>query len=251
MSILLNQTTPMGYTLVTGATSDIGHQICLTLEANGHHLFMIDLFSDALEEMQKNMTQPSNHLSLSLDFSDVENSKNMLSKFLIENQITISNAVFAAGIFAIKPMRTVDYAFLKKNFDIAIFSLYEIVKVLISKKINSSQLEAIVMISSVSAVMGTKGYTVYSAVKSAMLGLMKSMACELAPKVRVNAVLPGGIKTKTTNFIYESQEEISPRYLLGEGKALDIANIIEFLLSSKARWITGQQIIIDGGLSCN
>ena len=84
-----------------------------------------------------------------------------------------------------------------------------------------------------------------------MLGLMKSLAAELAPKVRVNAVMPGGIRTRTTNFMYEAQDAPNPRYLLGDGEKADVANMVEFLLSDKARWVTGQEFIVDGGLTSN
>lgn len=80
-----------------------------------------------------------------------------------------------------------------------------------------------------------------------MLGIEKSLASELYPNVRVNAVLPGAVRTRTTNFLYESIDSPNPRYLLGDGKASDISNGISFLLSEKARWITGQEVIVDGG----
>ena len=118
-----------------------------------------------------------------------------------------------------------------------------------SKRINSDNLKGIVFISSVSAVMGTKGYATYGAVKAGMLGLMKSMAAEFAPRVKVNAVMPGGIRTRTTSFIYENQEVPNPRYLMGEGRETDIADMVDFLLSDKSRWITGQEFIVDGGLT--
>ena len=134
-----------------------------------------------------------------------------------------------------KPIKLANYAFIKKSFDIALFSIFAIVRVLTSKKVNTNNLQGIVVISSVSAVMGTKGYTVYGAVKASMIGLMKSLAVELAPNVRVNAILPGGIRTRTTNFMYEMQEAPNPRYLLGDGEKTDISNMVDFLLSDKAR----------------
>jgi NAD(P)-dependent dehydrogenase (short-subunit alcohol dehydrogenase family) len=239
----------MSYTLVTGATSDIGKQICRTLNDNGYSLLMTDLQIDSL--IEQNCEYENNHLVLALDFSDVENARNTLQRFIQEKGITICNAVFAAGIFAVKPLRTIDYGFLKKNFDIALFSIFEITQLLASKKVNADSFKCMVVVSSVSSIIGTKGYTVYSAVKAGMLGMMRSMAVELAPRVRVNAVMPGGIKTRATQFMYNANDgEVDPRYVLGEGHPSDIANTIEFLLSDKARWITGQRIVVDGGLTC-
>lgn len=240
-----------GYTLVTGATSDIGCQICFTLETSGHALLMTDLNEDALFEARSAMQHPEKHRILALDLSEVERSEVMLSDYLVKERLFVTNAVFAAGIFSVKPIKLINYGFVKKNFDIALFSIFAISRVLISKKINAGNLRGIVMISSVSAIMGTKGYATYGAVKAAMLGLMKSMAAELAPKVRVNAILPGGIRTRTTSFMYDMQETSNPRYLLGDGEKTDVANMVDFLLSEKARWVTGQEFVVDGGLTIN
>ena len=239
------------YTLITGATSDIGKQICATLEAAGHSLLMTDLDKGVLLEARSGLQYPEKHRVLPLDLSEVEQAEATLTDYLVKEEIQVANAVFAAGIFAVKPLKLANYAFVKKNFDIALFSIFAITRVLTSKKVNADNLRSVVMISSVSAIMGTKGYGVYGAVKASMLGLMKSLAAELAPRVRVNAVLPGGIRTKTTNFMYEMQEAPNPRYLLGDGEKTDISNMVDFLLSEKARWVTGQEFIVDGGLTIN
>ena len=236
------------YTLVTGATSDIGAQICRTLVAEGHQLLLTDLSEEALLSLQSSL-DGVNHLTLPLDLSKVDDSKVCLAAFIAEHQIAIKNVVFAAGIFAVKPIKLIDYDYLKKNFDVAVFSLLMLTQVLTSKRTNGVNLKNIVMVSSVSALMGTKGYVIYSAVKASMLGIVKSLASELAPRVRVNAVLPGGIRTKATSFLFDTQNNPNPRYLLGDGTPIDISNAISFLLSDKSRWITGQQVIVDGGLT--
>ena len=241
----------MGYTLITGATSDIGIQICKTLEESGHCLLMTDLKQESLEELKNKLKRPSQHQVLALDLSNVEQSKEQLTSFIKETEISVSKAVFAAGIFAIKPLRMIDYDFLKKSYDIAVFSIFAIMQVLTSKKVNKDSLESVVIISSVNSKMGVKGYSIYGSLKASMLGMVKSLAVELAPKVRVNAVLPGGIKTRTTQFLFDAANEINPRYLLGEGKCENISNMIEFLLSDKAEWITGQEFVVDGGLTIN
>lgn len=239
----------MEYTLITGASSDIGIQIAKTLENRGHNIIFSDYSKDSLLDAVQQMSYPDRHLIIPLDLSDVEKSKKQLSEFITSAEASISYAVFAAGIFAVKPIKMIDYSFLKKSFDIAVFSVYAIVQVLSSKKVNGTALKSMVLISSVNTKVGSKGYSVYAGLKSAMIGMVKSFAVELAPRVRVNAVLPGAIKTRTTAFIFDSQDDPNPRYLLGNGEPIDVANAIEFLLSDKSKWITGQEIVIDGGLT--
>ena len=241
----------MSYTLITGATSDIGIQICKTLEELGHCLLMTDLKQELLEDLRNSLITPKQHQVLALDLSNVEQSKNELSSFLKEREINVSKAVFSAGIFAVKPLRMIDYNFMKLSYDVAVFSIFSIMQVIASKKHNGDFLESVVVVSSVNAKMGVKGYSVYASLKASMLGLIKSLAVELAPKVRINAVMPGGIKTRTTQFLYNADEGISPRYLLGEGKSKDVSNMIGFLLSDKSKWITGQEFVVDGGLTIN
>ena len=237
------------FTLVTGATSDIGRQICATLEASGHSLLMTDLDEGALQEARSGLQRPEKHRILPIDLSEVERAGELLSDYMVREQLPVSHAVFAAGLFAVKPLRMADYAFVKRSFDVALFSAVELTRVLTSKKTNADHLQGIVLISSVSALVGTKGYAVYGAVKASLLGWMKSLAVELAPRVRVNAVLPGGIRTKTTSFIYDMQEAPDPRYLLGEGRKTDVSDMVDFLLSDKSRWVTGQSFVVDGGLT--
>lgn len=242
----------MYFTLITGATSDIGIQICKTLEESGHCLLMTDLLEESLNDLKNSLQYPDKHKILPLDLSNVEQCKDKLTEFLKSNSIQVSAAVFAAGVFAVKPLKTIGYDFLKKSYDIAVFSIFVIAQILASKKTNGEALKNMVVISSVNSKIGVKGYSIYASLKSAMLGIVKSLAVELAPKVRVNAVLPGGIRTRTTQFLYEANGETSnTRYLLGDGKCEDVANMIDFLLSKKAKWITGQEFVVDGGLTIN
>ena len=127
----------MGYTLVTGATSDIGKQICQTLVAEGHTILLSDLSEEALNDVCASL-DGEGHLILPLDLSNVEESKEALSAFIKEKQIAVTHAVFAAGIFAIKPLKLMNYEFVKKNFDIAVFSMLFLSQVLASKKTNGT-----------------------------------------------------------------------------------------------------------------
>ena len=75
-----------------------------------------------------------------------------------------------------------------------------------------------------------------------------SLAVELAPKVRVNAVLPGIIETQMTQEYFTNTDFVA-YYPLGFGRPEDVADMVEFLISDRARWITGQEFVVDGGRS--
>ncbi|KQP99925.1 short-chain dehydrogenase [Methylobacterium sp. Leaf121] len=83
---------------------------------------------------------------------------------------------------------------------------------------------------------------------------MKALAVELAPGVRVNSVLPGSIRTPMTETIFAdpvTAERLVKDYPLGIGLPSDITHAVIFLMSDQARWITGHQMVVDGGRSAN
>ena len=107
------------------------------------------------------------------------------------------------------------------------------------------------LIRSVVGAMGNAGQANYAASKAGALGLMKSLAKEFAPRgIRVNAVAPGFIETAMTQAL---PEEARKKYLdgiplKGFGTAEDVAEAVKFLVSDRARYITGQVIHVNGGL---
>jgi NAD(P)-dependent dehydrogenase (short-subunit alcohol dehydrogenase family) len=93
------------------------------------------------------------------------------------------------------------------------------------------------------------GIAIYSGTKAALLHLTRSLAGELAPKVRVNAIAPGLVKTDMARALWERHEDAiakqMPLHRLGEPE--DIANAAVFLCSDAASWITGEALVVDGG----
>lgn len=109
---------------------------------------------------------------------------------------------------------------------------------------------AIVNVSSVSALGPAPGIGMYGASKAALVQLTQQLAHELAPRVRVNAVAPAVVKTKFAEALFAGHEEqVVKSYPLGRlGEPQDVGGTIAFLLSEQAAWITGQTIVLDGGL---
>jgi NAD(P)-dependent dehydrogenase (short-subunit alcohol dehydrogenase family) len=110
---------------------------------------------------------------------------------------------------------------------------------------------AIVNVSSVSALRPSPGISFYGVSKAALAHLTASLAVELAPTVRVNAVAPAVVKTRFAAPLYEGrEEEVAARYPLGRlGVPQDVADAVAFLASDDAAWITGQMLVVDGGVA--
>jgi NAD(P)-dependent dehydrogenase (short-subunit alcohol dehydrogenase family) len=143
---------------------------------------------------------------------------------------------------------------MERIFKINTFSHINLIQQLISqKKLNKGA--SIVFTSSMSGVYcGLAGGSLYGATKSAVLGYTKALAIELAPRgIRVNTIHPGMIETPLTNgtaLSKELLEEDAKSYPLGRyGKPEEIAYSIVYLLSDATVWMTGTQLLIDGGYS--
>ncbi|WP_432831861.1 SDR family oxidoreductase [Dactylosporangium sp. CA-092794] len=108
---------------------------------------------------------------------------------------------------------------------------------------------AIVNVASVGGVITEPGIGYYNATKAAVIHLTRQLGAELAPRVRVNAVAPGIVRTHLARGLWENNEEyISEKLPLGRiGEPDDIAGVITFLAGTAARWMTGQTLVVDGG----
>ncbi len=122
-----------------------------------------------------------------------------------------------------------------------------------SKMMLTRQSGCIINISSVNAIRGHSGVSVYSATKAGLDGFTRSLARELGPKgIRVNSVAPGYFESDMVQHLEEKQKSriIGRTPLRRMGTTMDIANLILFLTSPQASFITGQTITIDGGITC-
>ncbi|MEJ2579764.1 MAG: SDR family oxidoreductase [Kineosporiaceae bacterium] len=109
---------------------------------------------------------------------------------------------------------------------------------------------AVLNLSSVAGQRPAPGLGFYGATKAMLSHLTAELAVELAPRVRVNAIAPGVVKTRFAAALYEGREpDVAAGYPLGRlGVPEDIAGMAAFLLSSEASWVTGQTVTVDGGL---
>ncbi len=234
--------------LVTGAASGIGRATAVQCSEMGAKVILVDLNENGLLETQKLINKEDVEFR-ALDLTDLENLIEMVGT-LPKLDGVASNAGIVLSLLA-KFSEAKD---MENIFKINTFSHINLVQQLIAqKKLNKRA--SIVFTSSMSGVYcGLVGGSLYGATKSAILGYTKALAIELAPRsIRVNTIHPGMIETPLTNGTVLSKElleEDAKNYPLGRyGKPEEIAYSIVYLLSDATVWMTGSQLLIDGGYS--
>lgn len=241
------------FTLITGASSGLGRaaairlSTCRRLLLNGRDLAR-------LEETRAMCSSPDDHIVWPFDLAETSGIAGSLTSLLLPADRTVDAFVHCAGTVSVLPARSLDPAILQRVMAINFLSAAEILHLLLKRSINRGQLITALFISSIWSSFGARGHSAYCASKAALDGFMRSLAVELAPAIRVNSVQPGAIRTRMAEDTFADPaiiEGFERDYPLGLGNAEDIANMIEFLLSDKARWITGQQVVVDGGRTIN
>ena len=239
--------------LITGASSGMGREMAIRFSeqyrviVNGRNL-------ERLQETIKMCHNSDQHLIWQYDLCNIEGIEDSFSSFVKTNNIYVHYYVHCAGMMKNYPLKMVNVGLLQQIFNTNVFSAELITKLLVNKRLNDNVLRSIVYISSNISGFGAKAHSVYGASKGALDAMMKSLAMELAPNIRVNSVLPGAVRTSLTEHIFEEEALINrmkETYPLDLGSTIDIYEAVKFLLSNESRWITGQQIYVDGGRTVN
>ena len=240
--------------IVTGASSGIGWQCAITFSQLGANVILIARNKERLKETY-NKLEKGNHLIISQDITEYDKLEEVINT-AVEKVGKIVGFVHSAGKEMTLPLRSMQPSYYEEIFSVNVIAGFELAKIISKKKYINKERASFVFISSIFGIISQPAIAAYSSSKGALISGVKSIALELASKkIRVNCISPGQIEsTGMTETIFNklSKEEKTKRtemYPLGLGKPEDIANACVFLLSDASRWITGTNLIVDGGYS--
>ncbi len=240
--------------LITGASSGIGKQCAISCSRQGAILSLVGRNIDKLNET-KTLLDGEGHTIIVEDISDLENITGAVEQAVMVNG-KLNGFIHSAGIEHTLPLKLHKPSIMNELMCVNTLSGIEFVRIISQKKYLSQESASFVLISSIMGVVGNGGLTGYSASKGALNSAVKSMAIELSKKkVRINTICPAHISNtamsvnKEAGLSSEANERIVQQHPLGLGSVEDVANAAIFLLSKASKWITGTNLIVDGGYS--
>ncbi len=232
--------------LITGANGGIGEAIC-SLLGNKYEIFVLGRNESKIKELcLKYYFIKGSYICDLSNENKINETINEIKKKSIDFDVLINNAgVTNDALFLrmdLEKWQNVIDTNLKSNF---------LLTSALSKNMIKKKWGRIINITSVVGHTGNPGQSNYSASKAGILGMSKSLALELAKRnITVNCVAPGFIETSMTAVLSESQREsLIDKIPMGKiGSPQDVANCVEFLVSEKSKYVTGQTIHVNGGL---
>jgi NAD(P)-dependent dehydrogenase (short-subunit alcohol dehydrogenase family) len=236
--------------IVTGASRGIGFAIAQRFVAEGARVCITGRDDDALQAAVKELGGSEHVLGIAGKGDDAGHRADVVATVgrtfgpvtLLVNNIGINPAY--------GPLRELDLNAARKMVEVNLLGTLGWVQEAYRGGL-AEHGGAIVNISSVSGLRPAPGIAFYGVTKAAINHLTEELAVELGPRVRVNGVAPAVVKTRFATALYEGREEqVVKAYPLGRlGVPADVAGAVAFLCSPDADWITGQTIVLDGGLT--
>ena len=237
--------------LITGAARGIGATIALALAAEGTDIAVVDYgeksaAEETLAKIAERGVRVAYYRCDVSDFAAAKATADAVFKDFGKIDILVNNA----GVTADKLLVRMEEADWDRVININLKGCFNMIKH-VTPYMMRKRYGRIVSISSVVGLMGNAGQANYSASKAGIIGLTKTVAKEFAPRgVTANAVAPGFIKSAMTDALSEEQKQAMYKLIpLGKlGETEDIAEAVLFLVSDRARYITGEVLRVDGGM---
>ncbi|WP_433474353.1 SDR family oxidoreductase [Spirillospora sp. CA-142024] len=237
--------------LVTGASRGIGKAIATAFAAEGANVVLSSRKQEALDEVAKEIgaAYPDvGVLAKAAHVGDAEQAAACVDAAVAEFgglDVLVNNAG-TNPYFG--PMADIEPAAAAKTVQVNQFAIVQWTQLALRASL-AERGGAIINIASVGGMVTEHGIGYYNATKAAVIHLSRQFAMELAPKVRVNCIAPGLVKTHLARALWENNEaEISKFMPLGRiGEPEDIANAAVFLAGDASSWMTGQTLVVDGG----
>lgn len=233
--------------LVTGASSGIGQATAILLAELGCSVVLCGRNEERLEETRNSMKNMCKHQCIVFDVRDFDVYEKVFVQAVSDGH-KLDGMVHSAGVGIPVPLRVMNYDSIRNIMDVNYTSFMCLMSMYAKRKYSKGG--SVVAISSTNAHYPQNCMSIYAGSKHALEASVKSLAVELVKQgVRINCVIPGGIETPMgDNIEAETLRMIFGKQLLGAGKPEDVANLIVFLLSDRAAFITGRSIYADGGL---
>jgi NAD(P)-dependent dehydrogenase (short-subunit alcohol dehydrogenase family) len=239
--------------IVTGASRGIGLAIARRLVADGAQVVITARKAEALAEAVEALGGPAHALAVAGHADDAAHQDVVVAAaratfgrldYLVNN----------AGINpSYGPMLDTDIDAARKVLEVNVLSAFSWTQKAVRAGLGSTGAPggAIVNVASIAGLGATGVLGWYAVSKAALIHLTTELGYQLGPDVRVNAVAPAVVKTAFAQALYEGrEEEVAARYPLKRlGVPDDIASAVSFLLSSDSSWMTGQTLILDGGVT--
>ncbi|MFY0606682.1 MAG: SDR family oxidoreductase [Cyclobacteriaceae bacterium] len=222
--------------VIIGASSGIGNATAQKLIENGAEVYNFSRTPSSIEGIK----------NIQLDILADEFPEGSLPE-------TVDGLIYCPGSIKLKPFQSLKNEDFNSDFEINVIGAVKAIKGSI-KALRKSEKSSIVLFSTVAVSQGMSFHSSVAASKGAVEGLVKSLAAEFSKsKIRVNAIAPSLVDTPLASSFISSDEKrktAEQRHPLSEiGEPKDIADAVCFLLSDSTKWMTGQVINIDGGLS--